>query len=98
MFLNIFSPVIETFAFTGLRFFKRMLDQKKILVPISHTEPFKTQCKTLQGFEALYQGPVFMFHYKYSFIMNITFVTFIFGSSMPILFPMAFCSMFLYYT
>ena len=98
MFLNIFSPVIETFAFTGLRFAKRIVDQRKLLVPISHSAPFETKAKTLQGFQELYQGPVFMFHYKYSFIMNITFVTFIFGSSMPILFPMAWLSMFVYYT
>ena len=98
MALNIFSPVIETFAFTALRFLSRMRDQGKVLVPISHSAPFETRCRTLPAFEALYRGPVFMFHYKYSFIMNITFVTFIFGSSMPILFPMAFLSMFIYYT
>lgn len=39
-----------------------------------------------------------MLHYKYSFIMNICFVTFIFGPSMPIMFPMAFGAMFIYYT
>ena len=39
-----------------------------------------------------------MFHYKYSFIMNITFVTFIFGPLMPLMFVMAFFSMFIYYT
>ena len=42
-------------------------------------------------------GPVFMLHYKYSFILNICFVTFIFGPAMPLLFPMAFFAMFLYW-
>ena len=57
-----------------------------------------TKKMTVQAFEAAYMGPVFMLHYKYSFIMNIIFVTFIFGAAMPVLFLMAFGAMFIYYT
>lgn len=33
-----------------------------------------------------------MIHYKYSAILNITFITFMFGAGMPILFPIALAS------
>ena len=93
-----FSPVIETFMFTFLRFLFRCMDQKTCCVKIRNTEAFTTKKTTVQAFETTYMGPIFMLHYKYSFIMNICFVTFIFGPAMPLLFPMAFFAMFLYYT
>ena len=37
-------------------------------------------------------------HYKYSNIMNIVFLTMMFGSGMPILFPIATASLFVLYT
>ena len=43
---------------------------------------------------------VFLFHYisyKYSFVMNITYVTMIYGAGLPILFPIALASFVLIY-
>lgn len=37
-------------------------------------------------------------HYKYSAIMNITFITFMFGSGIPLLFPIAAVAFFVRYT
>jgi hypothetical protein len=42
----------------------------------------------------VYSGPVYFMHYKYSSIMTIAFITFIYGFGMPILFPIA-CASFL---
>jgi len=42
----------------------------------------------------LYSGPTFYIHYKYSFILNFTFVTFIYGFGLPLLFPIAAGAMF----
>ena len=36
-------------------------------------------------------------HYKYAIILNITFVTFMYGFGLPILFPVAILSMFILY-
>jgi len=36
-------------------------------------------------------------HYKYSAMMNITFITFLFGSGIPILFPIAAMAFFVLY-
>ncbi len=40
----------------------------------------------------LYSGPEYLIHYKYSSILNIVFITFMFGAGMPILFPIALTS------
>jgi hypothetical protein len=37
----------------------------------------------------IYSGPLYFIHYKYSAILNITFVTFMYGLGLPILFPVA---------
>jgi len=37
----------------------------------------------------MYSGPIYYMHYKYSSIMTTTFITFIYGFGMPILFPIA---------
>jgi hypothetical protein len=47
-------------------------------------------CKTTrQGYINLYAGPTFALHYKYSTILNIVFITMMFGTAMPVLFPIA---------
>lgn len=48
-----------------------------------------TKKKTIQGYVDLHCGPPFPIHFKYSLMMNITFVTFMYGSGMPILFSIA---------
>jgi len=45
----------------------------------------------------LYSGPVFYIHWKYSLILNVTFVTMLYGTGIPILFPAALMSFFLLY-
>ena len=42
-------------------------------------------------------GPIYYIHYKYSSILNITFVTFMYGFGMPILFPIAAVSLLVLY-
>lgn len=45
----------------------------------------------------LYAGSIFYIHYKYAFILNITFVTMMYGLGMPLLFPVAVLSLFVLY-
>jgi hypothetical protein len=49
----------------------------------------RTNKKSLQTYVELYSGPIFFIHYKYSSIMNIVFVTMMYGMGLPILFPIA---------
>lgn len=45
----------------------------------------------------LYAGPVYMLHYKYSAVLNICFVTFMYGFGIPLLFPIAVFSLTILY-
>jgi len=38
----------------------------------------------------LYSGPDYLMHFKYSGMLNVTFVTFMYGLAIPLLFPIAF--------
>jgi len=49
----------------------------------------KTKKKTIQGYIDLYSGPPFPIHFKYSLMMMITFVTFMYGAGMPIFFAIS---------
>ena len=45
----------------------------------------------------LYSGPEFVMHVRYSSVLNVTFVTMLYGPGLPILFPIAAFSYFTYY-
>ena len=45
----------------------------------------------------VYSGPQYFIHYKYSAILNITFVTFMYGIGLPLLFPIAVASFLVLY-
>jgi len=53
---------------------------------------------TIQQYLFKWQGPTFFIHYKYSSMLNVTFITMVFGTGMPILFPVAACTLFMLYT
>ena len=40
-------------------------------------------------YKSLYSGPEYTIHFKYSGILNITFITMMYGAGLPILFPLA---------
>ena len=93
MIANMYWPPLEFIMFWGLRMLYRMIDQRSIWP----NDENRTHCKTLQAFEDLYAGPHFSLHYKYSYILVVIFVTFLFGAGLPILFPIAFLSLLLLY-
>lgn len=84
MAYNIFWPLMEFCIYWGMRFTFRAMDRGFL-----SCNTYKTKKTTLQQYVELYSGPVFFIHYKYSFILNITFVTFTYGLGLPILFPLA---------
>ena len=49
----------------------------------------KTKATSIQKFEAIYSGPLFFVHYRLAGLVNLVFITFLFGPGMPILFPIA---------
>lgn len=83
--ISIFSPTIEALTFYGIRILGRCVDQRSCC-PCNKKN---TNAKTMQKFEALYSGPLFFVHYRLAFVVNIIFLTFLFGPMMPLMFPIA---------
>jgi hypothetical protein len=91
MLFNVYWPALEFFTFWGMRYGYRLLDR-------SFTrDEYKTKKTTIQQYVELFSGPTFFIHYKYSSILNITFVTMLYGVGLPILFPVAAASIFVLY-
>lgn len=57
----------------------------------------KTKCKLKQEYIDLYSGPEYFIHYRYSFVLNIVFITFMFGAGLPILFILALVALVCFY-
>lgn len=88
MMFNVYWPAME---FVGWWFYRtgfRLLDRS------FGCNSNKTKKITVQQYVEVYSGPVFFIHYKYSSILNITFVTMMYGLGLPILFPVASISLF----
>ena len=51
--------------------------------------PYKTKKTSINSFIDLYSGQDYVIHFKYSNILNIIYVTMLYGIGMPILFPIA---------
>ena len=93
MLFNVYWPVIEFFVFAGIRTLKRMLDSKSFAIRRFE----RTKTTNIQLYIEIYSGPVFFIHYKYSSILNITFVTMMYGLGLPVLFPVAAISLLVLY-
>ena len=91
MLINAFSPIIEFGVFYILGVMLRWKDRG------FSNDTSKTKKKTIQQYVNLYSGPEYLLHYKYSTIMNIIFVTMMYGTGLPLLFPIALLSLVIYY-
>jgi len=58
---------------------------------------YKTKTTQIYQYLDLYSGPTFIIHFKYSVILNVTYVTMFYGAGLPILFPIATLSYFIFY-
>lgn len=83
MIINSCFSVILECVFWGIRILSRSLDK---------WGEGKTKCSSEQQYINLYAGPEYLVHFRYSMIMNITFITMMYGTALPILFPVAFIS------
>ena len=53
--------------------------------------------KGIQDFVKIHSGPEFYMDYSYAHIINVIFMTFLFGPGMPVLFPLAWLSLVSHY-
>jgi len=83
MMINSIMPYIglcTTFAIPAL---KRKLDRK------FGSDVYVTKKTSMAMYKALYTGSEYVIHFKQSGILNITYMTMMYGVGMPILFPIA---------
>ncbi len=92
MIFNVYYPLLEFVMFWGLRFLFRCLDRGCKI-----RNDGTTKSTSIQGYINLYQGPLYFMHYKYSSILTISYITFMYGFGMPVLFPIAMLSFLILY-
>ncbi len=93
MVINMCFPVIELCIALTIKTLLRLLDKN-----FRTFNKYVTKKKTIQQYVNLYAGPVYLMHFKYSSIMNVTFITFMYGLLIPMLFPIALLSFLILYT
>lgn len=49
--------------------------------------PYKTKKTAVSGYKDLYSGANYILHFKYAGVLNIVFITMLYGIGMPLLFP-----------
>ena len=89
MIFNSFFPTMIEIALMFVRKFKKRRDRK-------NTEG-GTKQTSIQGYIDLFSGPKFDVHFRYANILNIVYVTMMYGAALPILFPIALFSIGLLY-
>ena len=52
-------------------------------------ETRRTRAPTMQGYKNVQQGVDYVIHFKYSAVLNVVYVTCMYGIGMPVLFPIA---------
>lgn len=77
-------PPISWFIFWAMAFTFRLLDRG------FSSNKRNTKKVTIQAYVNLYSGPEYLIHYKYSSMLNVTFVAFTYGIGLPLIFPIAF--------
>jgi len=82
MIINAFMPyagIVSCFMAPAI---KRLLDSKFTW------NMYKTKCKSMQQYKDIWSGKAYIIHYKYSSVLNVVFVSMMYGIAMPILFPL----------
>mmetsp|Transcript_6920 Transcript_6920/g.5166 ORF Transcript_6920/g.5166 Transcript_6920/m.5166 type:complete len:223 (-) Transcript_6920:562-1230(-) len=86
MIINAFMPLVEFGIGWGMSTFFRMMDRS------FGSDTYKSKCKSVQQYVERYSGPVYQIHFRYSTILNTVFVTCMYGTAIPILYPVALLS------
>lgn len=83
MMINSILPYVGLVTAFLIPEIKRALDRK------FSKDIYKTKKTSMAMYKVLYSGANYVIHFKYSGILNITFITMMYGVGMPILFPLA---------
>jgi hypothetical protein len=88
MFIQAIYPIIEFGYGYPMKWVFRWLDKRGGV---------KTKKITIQQYVNVHAGPDHLLHFKYSSVMTVTYMTFMFGIALPLLFPIAAIAFFVLY-
>lgn len=97
MFINAFMPPIFEILTNVQVWIYQVRDSGWRCCTNKATRMYKTRKTQIFDYIDLYSGPEYIIHYKQAQVLNIVFVTMMYGLGMPILFPIAFISFFIIY-
>ena len=97
MLLNAFMPPIFEALTAFLCWASRTWDNGCRCCKPAKDRAYMTSTSQIYKYLELYSGPNYIIHYKYSGVLNIVFVTMLYGIGLPMLFPIAFLSLFIIY-
>lgn len=83
MLINSFMPYVTLCSAFAVPWLKRKMDRKFT------NDPYITKKTSMFLYKDLYSGNEYVIHFKYSGILNIMYITMMYGLGMPILFPIA---------
>jgi hypothetical protein len=94
MTINAFFPLIEFMAFWFMRWFSRWRDSGNIFnckrqKQFEDDKCYKTNSHMIKEYLDTWCGPPYEMHFKYAAMMNIVFITLLYGIGLPVLFPLA---------
>lgn len=84
MIINSILPYVGLTTTFVIPFMIRALDRK-----FKINDLYSTKKTSMGTYKDLYSGKDYVIHFKYSGILNIVFITMMYGTGMPILFPIA---------
>ncbi len=83
MVINAFMPAIEFCGFWTMKEGLRRLDRS------FGRDTYKSKKKSILQYVEAYSGPEYLIHFRYSSILNNVFVTMMYGTALPILYPIS---------
>jgi hypothetical protein len=83
MIINSIMPYVGLCTGFAIPWLKRKLDRK------FKDDIYITKKTSMAQYKDLYSGADYVIHFKYSGILNIMYITMMYGVGMPILFPIA---------
>lgn len=81
MIINSIMPYVTLCTSVGIPKVMRWLDNKG--------DPYKSKKTSMAQYKKLHGGADYIIHFKYSNILNVCYITMMYGVGMPILFPIA---------
>jgi len=93
MVFNAWFPIVEIVLYAGIRELYRFCDRGYSF----NCSKYNTRSKTLNQYIEMSVGGVYFMHFKYSGILNIVYVTLMYGIGLPYLFPTAVAALVILY-